>query len=519
MFFYRVLCGFFVSLIVSSLHLQAKSLETGFAGYKLQRRQLIERVFKNAQYLKIKLSPEEKEVNLKLQRLKKNVRLKYKKSLPSQNFILVKKRIEESELFHFLQKMPKGAVLHVHFGAMGDYKWIIKEASYKNNFYVYRGTDKKIPQGALAIFNGLPAAGWSRTVEERKQVGNPVDYDSELYKSITLQKEDLNSADVWQKFEMIFERIDRLFKDKSFLKEYIFRSLMYYAAVDHVSHIEIHSSIFLTGYAQKILTDVLAEMRETGFEFTVRSIVTGYRVKSKRLSDEQFRQRVFKHAMLAARKIAEQPDLFVGFDMVGDEKQGCPTSFFAEMFCQINRELVRKNMTLPLYLHDGESVLSPQLDLENKDYFQTNSAIYNNNMLDAYLLSCKRVGHGFSLVKLPVLMELYREKGIALEVCPISNQMLNYVHDLRMHPAVSFINAGLSISLSPDDPAIFQYCGVSHDFWEACMAWNLDLRALKWLAISSIKHSALNDDAKKKLRQIWERKWQTFIQTQVKMNQ
>ena len=34
-----------------------------------------------------------------------------------------------------------------------------------------------------------------------------------------------------------------------------------------------------------------------------------------------------------------------------------------------------------------------------------------------------------------------------------SNQMLGYVPDLRNHPAVHYINAGIPIVLSPDDVA------------------------------------------------------------------
>lgn len=40
----------------------------------------------------------------------------------------------------------------------------------------------------------------------------------------------------------------------------------------------------------------------------------------------------------------------------------------------------------------------------------------DDNLFDAILLGTKRIGHGFSLAKHPRLMELCRERGIALEV-------------------------------------------------------------------------------------------------------
>ena len=45
------------------------------------------------------------------------------------------------------------------------------------------------------------------------------------------------------------------------------------------------------------------------------------------------------------------------------------------------------------------------------------------------------------------------EKNIAIEVCPISNQVLKLVEDIRNHPAVELIQDGnFPIVIAPDDP-------------------------------------------------------------------
>ena len=107
-------------------------------------------------------------------------------------------------------------------------------------------------------------------------------------------------------------------------------------------------------------------------------------------------------------------------------------------------------------------------------------------------------------------MEMVRERGVAVEVCPISNQVLGYVADLRSHPAVAYINAGIPVVLSPDDPGLTRHT-FSHDFYEAFVAWELELRDLKQLTLSSIVHSAMSPDEKARTRAAWEGRWAAFV--------
>ncbi len=107
-------------------------------------------------------------------------------------------------------------------------------------------------------------------------------------------------------------------------------------------------------------------------------------------------------------------------------------------------------------------------------------------------------------------MELVRERGIAVETCPISNQLLGYVPDLRSHPAVAYINAGIPVVLAPDDPGIMRHT-FSHDFYSAFLAWELDLRELKQLAMSSLVHSAMSPAEKDRALEVWRKRWSEFV--------
>ena len=43
--------------------------------------------------------------------------------------------------------------------------------------------------------------------------------------------------------------------------------------------------------------------------------------------------------------------------------------------------------------------------------------------MDAVLLNSTRIGHGYALYKHPLVMQLIKERDIAIEVNPISNQV------------------------------------------------------------------------------------------------
>lgn len=115
----------------------------------------------------------------------------------------------------------------------------------------------------------------------------------------------------------------------------------------------------------------------------------------------------------------------------------------------------------------------------------------------------------------PFLMEMTKKMNIAIEVNPISNQVLKLVGDLRNHSARRLFAEGYPVVVSNDDPGFWNARALSYDFYEAFMALmskHSDLKGLKQLAMNSLLYSSLNDPEKKAAIALWEKKWDTYVQ-------
>jgi adenosine deaminase CECR1 len=49
------------------------------------------------------------------------------------------------------------------------------------------------------------------------------------------------------------------------------------------------------------------------------------------------------------------------------------------------------------------------------------------------------------------MIELIKDENICIEACPVSNNVLGYVNDLRSHPARALMTKGVKVTISPDD--------------------------------------------------------------------
>jgi adenosine deaminase CECR1 len=397
---------------------------------------------------------------------------------PSHSFLLEKTRrlIEESPLLEVMRRLPKGGILHVHGAAGGDLHWLVSYATYRPDCYMYLGDEGSTERGTLRFFAQPPGGHWRPVVALRSAAPDPRAFDEEIYRSITLGEEDHNAPDIWEEFRRCFRRAFGLFDDEETRAGHWPRMLADLID-DDVQYVEFRG--------WPVDEAVVREARLRDPDFDVKFIPAAGR------SSDQQGVRGALGRTLAERE--REPGRVVGFDLVDEEDRTHSTLFFAPELLDARLEAGRRGLTLPLFLHSGET-----------------SRAEDGNLYDAVLLGARRIGHGLALVRHPLLMEMVRERGIAIEVCPISNQVLGYVGDLRAHPAVAFINAGIPVVLSPDDPGIMRHT-LSHDFYEAFMAWELDLRDLKQLAMGSLLYSAMGPQEKERALAAWRRRWAEFV--------
>lgn len=71
------------------------------------------------------------------------------------------------------------------------------------------------------------------------------------------------------------------------------------------------------------------------------------------------------------------------------------------------------------------------------------------------LLEAERIGHGVAARARPEVIELIRERSIAIDACPRSNAITGALGRSASHPLREFFDAGLTVTLNSDDPAFF----------------------------------------------------------------
>lgn len=145
--------------------------------------------------------------------------------------------------------------------------------------------------------------------------------------------------------------------------------------------------------------------------------------------------------------------LSTGFDLVGAEDRPQSISYYSALLLAFQSTCKTLGITIPFLFHAGESLLDTG----------STTSIKNSNLYDALLLGTKRVGHGLAIMKHPLLLQQYKQQGICVELCPISEELLHMCANIKDHRYIDMLEAGLHCTISADNPSIMRYVYSEHE--------------------------------------------------------
>ncbi|XP_070150821.1 adenosine deaminase 2 [Polyergus mexicanus] len=416
--------------------------------------------------------------------------------LPSRNFLEVISEIEKSEVFKILREMPKGAVLHAHESAIVSLDYKLNNVTYRENLYV---CDQNGSLQLKFFKNPDETCDWQLLSEVRRDLQQADAINDRIRRSLTMITENPRSAystvdKAWEKFNSIFHFMNSWLSYRPIFEDVYYRVLQEFYE-DNVMYAEIRSTLFSLYDFDKVYGSLeMAGILKNITDRFVRDHPDFLGVKiiySPRRSINETKLDEYLKTLVQLTEF--YPNFVIGFDLVGQEDKGEPLIKFVDKLNAVNPKI-------KFFFHAGET--------------NWNGVSTDFNLFDALLLNTKRIGHGYALTKHPILWDLVQQMGIAVEICPISNQVLSLVEDMRNHPATALFASGSPVIISSDDPGLWGVKGLSYDFYEAfmgLMSANSDLRSLKQLAMNSLIYSGMNSQEKNEALIRWQNKWNIFI--------
>ncbi|KAF8460940.1 hypothetical protein BDZ91DRAFT_851338 [Kalaharituber pfeilii] len=439
---------------------------------------------------------------------------------PGMVFTLAKERMERTELWKIVKRLPKGALLHAHFEAMVDVDWLLQLAMETPGIHILSesGPIKTEEDLASAIirFIYIPPSDSSdppfTLYEATYEAGCPIPLHTAAatfpfqftapHGSIPLPTAVSEHASkptlaflswlqsrttitpheallhhdgidhVWAKFQSIFLVLSGLIYYEPILRAFI-AHLFDALRRDGIPWVDMRATLYMHPQAAHTglplsLADVIKIYGEEVHKYQQahpdfwgsRIIWTAIRI----LSPAKIKENM-EACLLAAETY---PDLIAGFDLVGQEDPGRTLLEHLPELLWFRRECESRGLSIPFYFHAGETV--------------GDGTGADDNLYDAILLGTRRIGHGFSLYKHPHLINLVKRNGTVVEVCPISNEILRLTASIMGHPLPALLANGIKVAIANDDPGILGQKAsgsLTHDMWQVCQAFeNVGLEGL-----------------------------------------
>ncbi|MBN1484854.1 MAG: adenosine deaminase [Chloroflexia bacterium] len=234
-------------------------------------------------------------------------------------------------------------------------------------------------------------------------------------------------------------------------------------------------------YCEVFLSSMQHLRRDFDFDCLMQGIQAGYR---QARSETGIRMGViFDHGRqfgaqeglrVLERAIGTRKFGVIGLSIGGDEVN-FPPELFEEMFLRARQAGLR------VTAHAGE-VRGPE---------SVWGAIHK--------LGVRRIGHGIHAIQDPDLMAYLQQQRIYLDICPTSNVRTGAVPSLNEHPVRRLFDAGVPLTISSDDPALFQ-TNLVQEYLLLAQHFGFDRRELQQLSLNGVRASFLPEQERAELQ-------------------
>lgn len=392
-----------------------------------------------------KLSIKEKVVNLYYEKLKHDeliaTKNKFYPALPVEDTL---NEIVERPLYSILKQLPKGGNLHIHENQMLNRKIFLEIIlSLPDSEFLYicikeNHPDCVLPSSCKCTENYLKF--FKKNVEngfiKLNDSGLSVD---DIVKRTTLigilnsQNPKVSPTDSKTRWKLsnqgaVFDIYDDLFKYNvtryAYMKAVLDGSLEENSQLVEFRRGPFGKTFYFDSNDDRVLIkqdEELENLLEFKNQYKIENpkfIDFVYLIYSSRSS-----KKATKNILASSLDLQEKfPEFIRGYDLVGEEDAGYSLLFHSDSLIDGFNRSLNKNPGFNYFFHAAETNM-PEDDAVSR-YDDSVSAL--DNIYDAIVFKTYRIGHGLGFIKHPELYPYLKDRNIAIEICPSSNQILGY---------------------------------------------------------------------------------------------
>ena len=180
-----------------------------------------------------------------------------------------------------------------------------------------------------------------------------------------------------------------------------------------------------------------------------------------------------KETLKLAKKYLVKDGGVVAVDLAGAEAL-YKTDKYEELFKEV------KKLGIPFTIHAGEAA-GPE------------------SVKKAIEFGAARIGHGTRAYFDKSVIELIKEKGIFLEMCPTSNKQTHAVDNMKEYPFMDYLKQGIFVTLNTDDMGV-ERTTIQKEFEYMEKEFNLNYEQEKIILLNSVNAAFTTQEVKEELK-------------------